>query len=134
MVSGLEKYLNKGKQPISLNGVIFTSAELIEKFEHYTALMEETSAAHTKWVHSVSQERAMAAVIRPLFLSLRSFVATMFGEGSEAFLEFGFKPRKVGKRTVASKARAVAKQAATRASHHAEAPVMNGAGNGSAHS
>lgn len=136
MVSGLEKYCSKGKQPVSLNGVTYTSAELVKKFEQYAALIEETTALHAKWVFAVAQERAEAEVVRPLVQSLRNFVANMFGEGSEAFLAFGFKPRKVGKRTVASKARAVAKRAATRASHHvgASTPVVNGVSNGSAHS
>ena len=135
MVSGLKKYCNKNKQNISLNGVTYTSAELIKKIEQYAALIEETTAIHAKWVRTVGQERTEAAVMRPLFLSLRNFVGNMFGAGSEVFLEFGFEPRKQGKRTVASKARAVAKQAASRASHHvaAVAPIVS-AVNNAAHS
>ncbi len=135
MVSGIKKYCSKSKQTLSLNGVSYTSAELVKKIEQYAALVEETTALHDKWVRTVGEERSQSVAMSPLFRSLRNLVANMFGEGSEIFVEFGFKPRKVGKRTVASKARAVAKQAATRASHHVgAAPFVNGATNGSAHS
>lgn len=135
IASALKKHL-KAKQTVTLDGVSYSSTDVLKKVEQYLALLEETTALRTKWRRAVADERAAKVAMTPFFAALKSFVANQFGESSEAFGDFGYVPRKAAKRTVASKARAVQKQAATRASHHvvAPAPVVNGASNGAAHS
>ncbi len=135
IVDAIKKHL-KTKQTVTLNGVNHSVVELTKKVEQFLGLLEETSQSRNKWRRSVADERAAAVALNPLLAGLRNFVTSQFGESSAVFGEFGYKPRKVAKRSIESKARAVQKQRATRASHHVVvSPAgVNGTGNGTPHS
>ena len=122
-IEGLKKYCHK--QTIVVDGAVVHVNEMIKELESYASLLDEVATARKAWRRLIQQEKTATAGIKPTLTALRGFVANQFGANSEALTEFGFQPRKVGRRTVASKAKAIEKERATRAAHHT--PVVNGA-------
>lgn len=117
ITKALEKYLTNTRRTIAVDGVRYSVLELVKKVDAHAALLDETMVLRAQWSRAVAAERMETEALRPFYRSLRQVMANQFGETSEAFAEFGYRPRKVAKRSTASKARAVAKQAATRAAH-----------------
>lgn len=116
IVLGLKKHCSK--QTITVNGEGVQVAEIIKLFDESLAAIDETAKAESQWHHALQRERAKLALVKPMIPLLRTFVSNQFGVGSPTFAEFGFQVPKVGRKSAAVKARAAAKQVATRAENH----------------
>lgn len=114
ILSGIEKHCSNRKT-ITLEGVVYGISELVKELETHLAILEESEAQKASWLRATAVERTKTAMMRPIYQSLRAYVGNQFGSKSMEFADFGFVPRKSGKKSVATKARAVEKQAATRA-------------------
>lgn len=112
IIASLEKYCAKGKQSLVLDGTAYPANDFVKKLAAYLALIEETDAQRAKWLRLVAQQRTETAWVRSFHRSLRTFLSCQFGESSEVFRAFGFKPRKAAKKKAASKARTAANRAA----------------------
>ncbi len=121
MIRALEKHCSK--QKLHLDGSVVRSADLIKDLKERLRLLDEADARRAEWLRAVHVLRANEARNAALSKHLKTFVANHFGVGSPTFLEFGFLPRKIAKKSTATKANAVRKSLATRASRRPPLPV-----------
>ena len=130
MVAGLKTHFSP-KQTVLLDGVSVHVSDVIKQFEASIALLDAIASANDDWRRLVQRQRGTAPSIKSTTAGLRGLLVNRFGESSKTFKEFGFEPRKVSKRTLASKARAAAKERATKTAHHViNGEPVNGVANG----
>ncbi len=109
----------------SINGETLTRDEVTARLNAYIAMAEATKASRQQWLSAVEAEHAGLVAVTPLRQSLHAIVqARLGGKDATGLTAFGFNPAKSTKRTVTSKATAVAKTAATREARHTMGKVQ----------
>jgi hypothetical protein len=109
----------------SINGETLTRDEVAARLNAYIATAEATKASRQQWLNAVEAEHAGLLAVTPLRQSLHAIVqARLGGKDATGLTAFGFSPAKSTKRTVTSKATAVAKTAATREARHTMGSVQ----------
>jgi hypothetical protein len=109
----------------SINGETLTRDEVTSRLNAYIATAEATKASRQQWLSAVEAEHAGLVAVTPLRQSLHAIVqARLGGKDATGLTAFGFSPAKSTKRTVTSKATAVAKTAATREARHTMGKVQ----------
>jgi hypothetical protein len=114
VIAGIEKNL-AAMAVITLNGKQFTPAQLQAVFQADSVVIDATEAAHKALQQAVLNEQVSRTATGALTRALRNFVLANYGEQAVAILgDFGFTARATATTTVATKALAAAKAAATR--------------------
>jgi hypothetical protein len=109
----------------NIYGETLTRDEVVERLHDVVATVEATKAARQQWRSAVQAERASVVTGTALRQSLQGILqARLGGKAASGLAEFGFNPAKSGKRTVANKATAIAKRAATRQARHTMGSVQ----------
>jgi hypothetical protein len=109
----------------NINGETLSRDEVVASLHAVIALVEATKAVRQLWTRAVQAERVgliPGAALRQSLLGILQ--ARLGGKGAAGLVAFGFNPAKSGKRTVASKATAIAKTAATRQARHTMGSVQ----------
>ena len=120
ILAGIRRYL--AKKTVTLNGTPYASRELEALVQGELDALDEIDAAHAKFRAAVTKHALVQADLKPVLAAMKSYVALRFGDTSQAFADFGFTPRRTGRRTVDVKAQAVEKLRATRAAQNTPGP------------
>jgi hypothetical protein len=115
IVSAIPRYLH---DPIVIDGVKHTPAELAKVFQDGIDLADATDAAEKQWRAAVAAERAKMKELSSIQARLRGYVALTYGSASTELADFGFAPKTPKAVDATTKAEAVKKRAATRALRH----------------
>jgi hypothetical protein len=138
MVAGLTKYY--AGQTLVLNNAALTVEQVIAALNGLMSQVAQAEATQTLANTQTATADATAQDVALMMSALRSVIQGHFGKANVEVLDFGMSPVKRGKRTVASKAVAIARSLATRAERHTmgkrqraairstHAPTKNGAG------
>ena len=121
MVDGVNQHL-MGLATIMVGGVAMKPADIVTKVTgRITAAkaVETTEATHAA---AVAANTVVLTQTHQFMLDLTQAVEVQVGQAVDTLADFGLAPKKKGAPTVATKAAAVAKAKATRASHDAKAP------------
>jgi hypothetical protein len=113
LVLGLQQHYQPG-DTFPLSTGTLTRDDLVAELQRFIAAAETTKTSNKAWRGDVQTERATLKEVEPIRQGVRSIIEARFGKGGIQLLDFGFTPRKAGKKTAASKAGAVVKQHATR--------------------
>lgn len=109
----------------SINGETLTRDEVVARLNAFIVTAEATKSSRQQWLSAVEAEHAGLVAVTPLRQSLHAIVqARLGGKDATGLTSFGFNPAKSTKRTVTSKATAVAKTAATREARHTMGKVQ----------
>jgi hypothetical protein len=124
LVSGLLSTYQRS-DTFSINGETLTRDEVTARLNAYIAAAEATKASRRQWLAAVQTEHASLLAATSLRQGLHGIVqARLGGKDATGLTAFGFSPAKSTKRTVTSKATAVAKTAATREARHTMGSVQ----------
>jgi hypothetical protein len=115
IVGAIKKHLGGS---VTLAGVKYAPAKLAQMFQHGIDVGDATDTARKAWRVAVATERETTQEISGVQTSLRNHIGALYGEASIEFAAFGFAPKVVTKVSVAKKATAVEKSAATRKARH----------------
>jgi hypothetical protein len=113
----LGKHFSKS-DTIPVNGEPHKVSDLVAMFEAHEALVTKSVVTRAEWLVATGQADASHAALQPLVDGIGAHVRANFGVGSSAYIDFGLKEHKVGKKTADVKARAVTKAAETRKARH----------------
>jgi hypothetical protein len=129
LVSGLQSSF----QPTDTFNVpsgTLTRDQVIAELITFISAAEATKMARQQWLTTVAEERATLSDVAPLRQSIRSILQGRFGKEGPSLASFGFNPAKAPKKSVETKAAAVAKTAATRKARHTMGTVQKKAVSG----
>jgi hypothetical protein len=123
-MQGIDKHIPKNAS-LTLLGSAFTPEALKAVFQAEIDATNAAESARVQWMKVVADQRAIRTRTRPVRQALKQYLLSTYA-GTDAvgvLQDFGFGvPRGAGKRTVAVKAQAVAKAAATRTARHTLGP------------
>jgi hypothetical protein len=124
LASGLESTYQP-TDTFNIHGETLSRDEVVARLRDVVAMVEATKAARRQWMSAVQAEHATVVTGAALRQSLQGILqARLGGKAASGLAAFGFNPSKTGKRTVAGKATAVAKSAATRQARHTMGSVQ----------
>jgi hypothetical protein len=124
LVSGLQSSYQP-TDTFNISGATLTRDDVIARLNAFIATVEATKTARQQWLSAVQAEHAGLLDATPLRQSLHAIVqARLGGKDASGLVAFGFNPAKGSKRTVTSKATAVAKTASTREARHTMGKVQ----------
>ncbi len=113
MILAIPKYLsNVGN--MTLAGHSYAAADLVKLFQSRIDLVDAAAAAHAKWLDAVKADRDQIAQTAVVVRAFKDLLRSMFPTQTETLADFGLTPRKVTKKSVDTKAQAVAQSKATR--------------------
>ena len=120
LLAGIDKHF-PNVTSITLGGAVVARAQLKQLIQTDIDASDASVQAQAN-AHTVVQlERNSHAKVNPMLRLFKFYVITQFGDTQDAsniLADFGLKPRKSTKKTVATKADAVSKIKATRAVRH----------------
>jgi hypothetical protein len=124
LASGLQStYLST--DTFNIHGETLSRDEVVARLRDLIATVEATKVARQQWRSAVQAEGARLVTGAALRQSLQGILqARLGGKAASGLAAFGFNPAKIGKRTVTSKATAIAKNAATRQARHTMGSVQ----------
>jgi hypothetical protein len=102
----------------------YTRDELIAQFGTFIGTGETTKAARQEWLAATQAEQAALLLVAPLRSAVRSVLEARFGKTGLGLAKFGFSPAKTPKKSITTKAGAVAKTKATRTARHTMGKVQ----------
>ncbi len=127
LVSGLQSAYQPS-DTFRIAGRTVSRDEVIAQLNAFISNVEATKAARQQWLSTVERQHASFPAANALRRSLRGIVEANLGSKTAAGLTtFGFAPAKSATRTVADKATAIAKTAATRTARHTMGKVQKAA-------
>jgi hypothetical protein len=103
---------------LTLRGQSYAPADLVQILQDRLAASLAVQTARAAYRGSVQTDRDKHAQTDAAVKALKGVVQGMFPESVDTLAEFGLRPRKVRTTTVAAKAGAIAKNAATREARH----------------
>jgi hypothetical protein len=121
LIDGTKQFLWQ-LQSIPVGSQMVTPPEIVKVLDDRIALIKAAMAAADARAAAVKAERDERKKTAPFVNSLKRIVVGMFSQSPDTLGVFGLKAPKVGKRTVAVKAVAVDKVAATRKARHTMGP------------
>jgi hypothetical protein len=119
LIAGVQKHFPSGS--LILAGQTLPIAQLVLRIQQDIDATDAAIQAHRAWIEKVQVERDSHLKLAPLLRALRSTAFAQFGDAKDAASvlgDFGYAPRKVGQRPVATKADAAQKSRATRTARH----------------
>jgi hypothetical protein len=119
LIAGAQKHFPSGS--LVLAGQTLNPAQLVLRIQQDIDATDAADQAHSVWIEKVQLERNSHQELAPILRALRSQVFAQFGDAKDAASalgDFGFTPRKVAGRPVATKAAAAVKSRATRTARH----------------
>jgi len=121
LIDGTKQFLWQ-LQSIPVGSQMVTPPEIVQVLDDRIARVKATIAAADARTAAVKAERDERKKTAPFVNSLKRIVVGMFSQSPDTLGVFGLKAPKVGKRTVAVKAVAVDKVAATRKARNTMGP------------
>ena len=112
-VAGIQKYFSTTTSLV-LAGTTYTPAQLSALLTAFANAVTALAALHAQLKGNVVTVRAQRKQILSVLQALESYVDNLFGSDPGKLADFGFKPRKVGVESAATKASSAAKAKATR--------------------
>jgi uncharacterized protein (DUF2267 family) len=125
--AGIDEYFTK-KQSVIVNGKSYTPAALKAVLQAEDDATKAVDSTRAQLKEQVATHRAARASAQALRMGLRDCLSMNYGPTAlQMFGDFGMEPKKSGgKKTAASKAKAVEKARATREAHDTTGnPVLN---------
>ena len=111
-MAGIDKHITG---TVTIGGVAYTPVTLKQVFLDQDTAIDAADALHTQWQDQVLVTKAADAKGNATYVDLRAFLIGLYGKKANAVLnDFGMSVPKPGTRTVAVKAAAAKKGAATR--------------------
>jgi hypothetical protein len=104
--------------PVMINGVAFSSKDLIGVLQARIAASESAATARATWQSLVVADAAEHATTRTIVSGLRQAMMVAFAVQVDTLADFGLTPRKVRVLTPDQKIAAVARAKATRQARH----------------
>lgn len=120
ILSGIDKHF-QNVTSVTLGGSTHTLVDLKQLIQTDISASDASVQAEASWRTDVQSERDSHAKVNPLLRLFKLYVIAQFGDtqnATEALADFGWSPRKSTSKTIATKAGAVAKTAATRTARH----------------
>jgi hypothetical protein len=117
MVVGIQKHLAT-LASFSVGSQVLGPADVVKIYQDRVSTAQAAETAHAALAAAVKVDRDKRAQTASVTTAFKRIVQGMFAESPDTLADFGLKPLKVGTRTVATKAGAVAKTAATRKARH----------------
>jgi hypothetical protein len=125
ILSGISSRFS-GMSSIMLGGKTVVLSDLVKSIQTELDDIAASAQAKDAYAAQVQKERTARASLTPTLRQLKSYVMGSFGDTQDsvqALGDFGFTPRKVGKKTAAEKAQAQEKAKVTRAKETAVTPA-----------
>jgi len=123
VILAIPKYLaNVGN--MTLAGHPYAAADLVKLFQSRIDLVDAAAAAHAKWIDAVKADRDQVAQTAVVVRAFKDLLRSMFSTQTETLADFGLTPRKVTKKSVDTKAQAVAQSKATREARSTKGKVQ----------
>jgi hypothetical protein len=122
MVDGVTQHL-MGLATIMVGGVAMKPADIVTKVTGRIVAAKAVELAEANHAAAVSSNTVVLGQTHQFMLDLTQAIEVQVGPAVDTLADFGLAPKKKGAPTAATKAAAVAKAKATRASHDAKAPV-----------
>ncbi len=113
-INGIAKYMKAEKAEIAVNGELVKPARLQAMYQSSLDARQAVAAGHATYLAAIKDRDEGEAVRLAADESLKAFVLGRYGAGSTEANEFGFAPRKKADVPVATRARAVVLNKATR--------------------
>ncbi len=101
-------------KPLLLNNVELTVDQINAQLDAYAASIVANGTARAAWERRVQLTRALAPSGNKLVAAIEDLARVSFGNASDALADFGLRPLPPRTRTVAVKAEAIERSAATR--------------------
>jgi hypothetical protein len=120
VLAGIDKHF-QNVTSVALGGSTFTLVDLKKLIQTDIDTSDASVQAEASWRTDVQSERDSHAKVNPLLRLFKLCVISQFGDtqsATETLADFGWSPRKSTSKTIATKAGAVAKTAATRTARH----------------
>lgn len=112
-IAGVQKYLSS-IGPLMFGGASYAPADLVKLFQEQIDDADASDTATAARHAAVQAQRTTNAKVNPLYLELRAFVESRYGNDVTVLTDFGFLPKKP-KVKPAVKVEAAVKAQATRA-------------------
>jgi hypothetical protein len=127
-VAGIDKHITGN---VTIGGVSYTPATLKKVFLDENTAIDSAESLQKQWQDQVLATKAAKAQANAAYHSLRTFLIGQYGSKANTVLnDFGMTVPKRGTTTVAKKAAAAEKRAATRAVRNTKGPVQKKAQKG----
>jgi hypothetical protein len=117
LLGGTQQYI-ASLPSLTVGSQKFMPADFVKILQDRLASSQTVQTAATAHSAAVKMDRAKRAQTDPAVKALKGVVRGMFPESPDILAAFGLDPVKVGQKTVATKAEAIAKNAATREARH----------------
>jgi hypothetical protein len=121
VIGGLAKHFSPTTTFV-VNGVPTTVSDLTKLFQSIVDALDSAQKAKADFAAKVKAAMDASASSRPVFQAVKDNVLVQLGHDLAALGDFGFKPRKRAKTTVATKDGAVKKAKATKTARHTLGP------------
>ena len=112
-IKGIQKHF-AGVASVIINGVPVAPARLADLYQRRLDASQETARAHAAWITCVRQEREAVRALHPLDVGFVQYLHMLYGRQATLLADFALEPRKIGRKTVATKLAAADKMRATR--------------------
>ena len=112
-IAALKEYVNP-KAEVPVEGESLKLSDVIAVFQKMLDAQAAVTAARAELKASLASRTGVEATFEITDQALKSWVQNQFGSTSKEARAFGFEPRKVGKKSVATKMQALEKSKATR--------------------
>jgi hypothetical protein len=110
---------------VVLLGSSYTPAQIASKLQSIVTLRSDVDAAKAATKAKLAAEASQSPALRDLMVAFESYLRGAYGSQPDVLAQFGLQPKKVRTpATVAAKAVAVAKRAATRVARHTMGSVQ----------
>ena len=113
-IAGIQKYFPTTASLV-LAGTSYTPTELVALLQAFANAVTALAALHAQLKGNVGTVRGQRKQVQKVLQALQSYVDNLFGSDPSKLADFGFKPRKAGVESAATKAASAAKAKATRA-------------------
>ncbi len=124
VLAAIGKYF--AKRTVIVNGVTHTGKTLVAIFQRALDTADALDTARASAHSALKEKRNAEAEANAMYDALKATIAVEAGQDSAEYREFGFPPRRTGKKTAQAKAQAVIKQRETRAARHTMGAHVHG--------
>ena len=115
LIAGLTKHF--ADHTFTFSGRQLKTADVVTKLQSYLGLLERAEAERSSWRVALQAVDDVKPETEALIVNIHDFVKATFGPASVEVADFGMMPRQPN-RSVANKAAAIVKGAATRVARH----------------
>jgi hypothetical protein len=113
LIAGTAKHLGTGTQVTFLGGS-YTAADLTTRLQQVVGAQSDVDTAKAATKVKLAARKTVMASARPFMGAYRTYIKAIYGNQPDVLADFGVNPKARTPQTVAVKAAAAAKRAATR--------------------